>query len=101
MGLNGWEGTKVSVRSVPERTAQGRQALEGAPPLAAFAKGGDFDFAARMLRFIPRATRGKSNVKSPTLTSNGTSLGWGTLEILPGIRDSAHPTAFGWGTRPS
>jgi len=26
----------------------------------------------------------------PTLTSNSTTLGWGTLEIPAGIRDSAH-----------
>jgi len=31
----------------------------------------------RSVRFIP--LRGKTNVKNPTLTSNGTTLGWGTL----------------------
>ena len=28
--------------------------------------------------------RDKSKVNYPTLTSNSTTLGWGTLEILPG-----------------
>ena len=37
-----------------------------------------------MSRFIPRTPRGETNVKNPTLTSKGTTLGWGTLEILAG-----------------
>lgn len=69
--------------------------------MAAFAKGGDFDFAARMLRFIPRITRGKTNVKSPTLTSNGTTLGWRTLEILPGNQDPCSLDGVRWATRPN
>jgi len=31
----------------------------------------------------------------PTLTSNGTALGWGTLGIAAGIKDSAHSTPSG------
>jgi len=40
------------------------------------------------------------NIKNPTLTSNGTTLGWGTLEVFcweSGIPPTRH---VGWATRP-
>jgi hypothetical protein len=36
----------------------------------------------------PATTRGRTNVKNPTLTSNRTTLGWVTLEILAGNQRS-------------
>ena len=48
-----------------------------------------------MSRLIPRTTRRQEKVKNPTLTSNGATLGWGTLGILAGMEDSAHPALWG------
>ena len=45
-----------------------------------------------MSRLMPRATWRQEKVKTPTLTSNSATLGSGTLEILVGMEDSAHPT---------
>jgi hypothetical protein len=56
---------------------------------------------AHRLRFIPRTTRDKTNVNNPTLTSNSTTLGWGTLGGLAGIKDSAHSTRSSGPTRPA
>ena len=39
--------------------------------------------------------------KTPTLTSNSTTLGWGTLEIFSRAEDSAHPKLLAWAARPS
>ena len=36
--------------------------------------------ALRLSRLIPRAAWRQEKVKTPTLTSNSTTLGWGTLE---------------------
>jgi len=51
------------------------------------------------LRFTPRITRDKTNANNPTLTSNGTTLGWGTLEILPGNQGFGSLNPLGRDTR--
>ena len=53
---------------------------------------GIFAFKSQMSRLIPRATWRQAKVKTPTLTSNSATLGWGTLEIFARMEDSAHPT---------
>jgi len=79
-----------------------REDLEGAPPFPVVGKGGDFDFSVPSpSRLIPRTTRGKTKVKNPTLTSNGATLGWGTLEILAGDRDLCSPDGVRVGHPPN
>ncbi len=40
-----------------------------------------------------------TNVNHPTLTSNSTTLGWGTLEIPAGIKKLGSLDPFGWAAR--
>ena len=64
-----------------------------------FGKGGDFVFEPQMSRLIPRITRTQEKVKNPTLTSNCTTLGWGTLGDFYRDEGFRSPGAFGWATR--
>ncbi len=73
---------------------------EGAPPFPAVGKGGDFDFVYIADRYIPFCEPARTKVKDPTLTSNSTTLGWGTLGIHSGMKDSALFGVVGWATRP-